>query len=250
MVSVVVTYITRSPIGIITGLLVGVFVELTLSFFIIQPHPKLKFEKDYVKKIFNRGKWVTASSIFDYLFYNTDNIAVGRILGAKALGIYQMGYSLATVPLSEVGKVFVHVAVPIMVRIYEDKPRLRSAFFKMVLSISLITLPFAFIFALIPHVFVAILGERWAAIAAILPILGVLGFVKSVSSSSFALFLSAKKQEYTTMITLVNILGLIISIVPLIMSYGVFGAGLSALIGSISAVPFIFYFVYKTLNHD
>lgn len=249
VVSIIVTYITKSPVGIVIGLLSGVFVELFLSHAFISPTPKLQFEKVYIKKIFNRGKWVTASSIFDYLFYNADNIAVGRLLGSTALGIYQLGYALVAVPLSEVGKVFVHVTVPIMLKLSDDSKKLKMAYFNNVISIALLTLPFALIFALFPTIAIAVLGEKWAGITAVLPILAVVGFVKSVSLSSTALFLSTNKQEYTTAITLVNILGLIISIVPLILNYGLFGAGLSALIGSLCAVPFIIYFTQKTFSN-
>lgn len=247
-VTIVVTFYMRSPIGIVIGLLAGVLVELLLSFILVSPRPNFKFEKSYVNKIFNRGKWITASSIFDYLFHNADNIAVGRILGATALGVYQLAYSLAAMPLIEIGRIFVHVVVPIMIRISDDSVRLKNAFFKIVLTITLITLPFAFLFALLPDLFVLILGEKWEAITLVLPILAVLGFVKSVSLSSNALFLSTNRQEYTTVITLVNILGLVISIFPLIFKFGLFGAGISALIGSLCAIPFIIYYTQKTFS--
>ncbi len=247
-VSVVVTYLTQNPIGIVAGLLTGVFAELVLSFILVSPRPKLEFESKYISKIFQRGKWITLSSIFDYLFFNADNIAVGRLMGAKALGIYQLAYSLSAAPLIEVGRVFVHVTVPIMIKISEDSSRLKDAFFKTTLNLLIITLPIALIFALFPQFFVLILGKKWEQVTVVLPILAVLGFVKSVSMSTNALFLSTKKQEYTTVITLVNILALTVSIVPLIMSYGLIGAGYSALIGSVCATPFIIYYTSKTFK--
>lgn len=247
-VSIGVTSIIRNPTGIVLGLLAGVLTELLLSFILASPRPKFIFEKVYINTIFKRGKWITATSIFDYLFYNTDNIVVGRILGATSLGIYQLGYSLAVVPLSEVGKVFVHVTVPILIKISDNKKRLKSAYFKTILSITVITLPFTLIFAVFPYLAVWILGEKWISLVAVLPVLGALGFVKAVSLSSTSLFLSVKKQEYTTVITFVNILGLMISIVPLISSFGILGASYSALFGALCAAPFIIYFTYKTLS--
>lgn len=246
IVSIVVTYILQNPVGIIIGLLTGVLVELVLSFIIISPRPMLKFEMKYISKIFHRGKWVTISTIFDYLFHNADNIVVGRLLGAASLGVYQLAYSIAAIPLIEIGRVFVHVTVPILVKISPDTERLKRAYLKTVLSIALITIPFAMVFAFFPQMFTAILGQKWAALSVVVPVLAVLGFVKSVSLSSNALFLSVNKQEYTSIITLVNILGLVISIVPLSLTYGIFGAGLSALVGSFIAVPFIIYYTHKT----
>jgi lipopolysaccharide exporter len=248
LITVAVTYVTKSPIGIVIGLLIGVVTELILSFLIVSPRPKLVWQRSYLNNIFHRGKWVTASSIFDYLFYNADNIAVGKILGAGALGVYQLGYSLAVIPLSEVGKVFVHVTVPIFMRISADGPKLKKAFFNTIMSIMLITLPFALLFAFIPQFFLLLLGDKWFELSYILPILGVVGFVKAVSLAANALFLSMKKQEYTTIITFVNILGLVISIVPMISAYGMFGAGISALIGSAVAIPFIIYFTHRSFK--
>lgn len=249
IISVVATLIIRSPLGIAVGLISGVIVEIVLSFSLISPKPSFKFEKGYVNKILDRGKWITASSIFDYLFYNADNIAVGRLLGSQSLGIYQLGYSLAVNPLNEVGKVFVHVTSPILIKISDDKTRLKSAFLKNVLSIALITLPFAFIFASFPKLFVMLLGEKWEPITKILPVLAVVGFIKSVSLSSNALFISTKNQKYTTIITLVNILGLSVSIIPLIFTYGIFGAGLSAMLGAFCALPFIIFYSRKVINN-
>jgi PST family polysaccharide transporter len=246
-VSLTVTFLTKSPLGIAAGLLSGVTSEIILSFILVSPKPKFKIDTEYINKILNKGKWITASSIFDYLFYNADNIAVGRLLGSQSLGVYQLGYSLATNPLNEVGRVFVHVTSPILVKISNDKKRLEHAYFNNLLSITLITLPFALLFAVIPHVFVLLLGEKWNSIATVLPILAVVGFVKSVSLSSTSLFIATKKQQYVTMITLVNILGLSISIVPLIAVYGIFGAGMSAIFGSVCAVPFIVFYTRKAL---
>lgn len=243
--SIFFTYITNSPIGIVIGLLLGVVLELVLSFLIIKPRPRIEIEKKYINKIFDRGKWVTFSTIFDYLFHNADNIFVGRILGAGALGIYQMAYALSAGPIIEVGRVFVHVIVPIMIKIADDSRRLKSVFFKSIFGIAGLTFPFALVFAVLPDLFVFLLGEKWSDIATVLPILGLVGFVKSVSLASNALFLSLKKQEYTTVITLINILGLSVSIVPLITSYGIFGAGLSALIGTLASLPIITFYTYK-----
>ncbi len=245
VVSIIFTYYTKDPRGIVIGLLAGVFTELILSYVIASPRPTMKFERQYLNSIFHRGKWITASSIFDYLFHNADNIVVGRLLGPSSLGVYQLAYSLSAAPLIEVGRVFVHVTVPIMVNISKEKNRLSSAFYKTVMSISIITFPFAFLFALFPYVAVMLLGDKWAGVSNVLPILAVLGFVKSVSLSANALFLSTNNQKYTTIITFVNILGLVLSIIPLTVSFGMLGAGWAAFIGSICAVPLIIFFVNK-----
>jgi lipopolysaccharide exporter len=250
VVSITVTYLTRNPIGIVMGLLAGVVVELILSYGIVSPRPNFHFEKAYVSKIFHRGKWVTASAIFDYLFFNVDNIAVGRILGTSSLGIYQLAYSLAVMPLLEIGNVFGFVVFPIFAKLSHDRSRLRNAFIKMILGVVVLAIPFVIIFTVVPQIFVFILGEKWSAIISVLPILSLVGFVKAISNASSALFLSEVKQKYAMVITFVTIISMLATLIPLIHHYGIVGAAMAALIGSLVALPFYFYFVWQLLRKD
>jgi len=249
-VSITVCFITKSPIGIATGLIAGVLVELLLSFLVVSPRPRMEFKKGYVQKIFHGGKWVTVGGIFDYLFENADNIVVGRMLGATSLGIYQTAYSLAVIPLNEVGKVFVHVTTPVMVKFPDDKKRLRSAFLQSLVSVFALVFPIVILLTLFPKLFVLILGQRWLKIESVIPVLALLGFVRSLSGTSSALFLSLKKQNITMYAMFIATGGLILCIVPLVNKFGIIGAGLSALIGSILAVPFIIYNVRRILKYE
>ncbi|MGH7203240.1 MAG: oligosaccharide flippase family protein [Candidatus Levyibacteriota bacterium] len=246
--SILVTYLTQNPVGIVIGLLVGVITEMLLSYFIVLPRPSFQFEKTYIAKIFHRGKWITATTIFDYLFHNADNIIVGRLLGAAYLGIYQLAYSIAVTPLTEVGKVFLQVSLPIFVKIGIDGKRLRSAFIKMCLSIFCITFPVVLILYFSPSIFVFLLGNKWAAITAIIPLLALLGFLNAFVNACTSLFLSVQKQNYATVVTFINIVVLLIAIVPLVHMYGIFGAGLAALIGVMTSFPFVIYYTVKILK--
>jgi lipopolysaccharide exporter len=249
-VSIMVTYTTKQPIGIVIGLLTGVFFELFMSFIFVSPRPNFVFRKEYVSKIFHRGKWITLTTIFNYLFFNSDNIAVGRLLGAGSLGIYQLAYSLAVMPLIEIGNVLNFVTFPLFAKIREDRNRLKSAYIKMILSVILLTIPFVIIFVFIPQVFIIILGKKWIAIVSVLPMLSLLGFVKAISNASSALFLSEVKQKYATVITFVTIIGMLVVLFPLIHQYGIVGAASAALIGSLVALPFYFYFIWQLLQKD
>lgn len=244
-VSITLTYITKQPLGIVIGLLAGVFVELSLSFLVVSPRPTFSFKREYVSKIFHRGKWITLSAIFDYLFFNSDNIAVGRLLGAGSLGVYQLAYSLAVMPLVEISNVFAFVTFPVFRKLSHDTERLKNAYIKTMLSVFALSIPLVIIFIVFPELFVFILGRKWEALVTILPILSVLGIVKSLSSSAGILFLSEIKQKYSTNITMITIIGMLATLIPFIHLYGIFGAGLAALTGAIAAVPHIVYYTVK-----
>jgi O-antigen/teichoic acid export membrane protein len=248
LVSVIVTYLLKSPIGIIIGLITGIAVEVIFSFIIASPRPRIELHTGYLSQLFHRGKWVTAAGISDYLFENVDNIAVGRMLGTGALGIYQMAYAFTVLPLSEVGKVFVHVTTPVLVKMLHDPIRVRRAYLRMVAIVGVLCLPVVLLLIIYPQITILLLGSKWTAIVSIMPVLVVLGYARAFLGTSSALFLSMKRQDYSAFRTLITIAAMLVVIVPFITSQGIVGAGYAGLTGSLISVPFTIYFIVKILR--
>lgn len=245
-IAIIATFILHDPLGIIIGFIVGAVVELVLSYVMVKPTPVLNINKEYFMKIIHRGKWVTGSGIFNYLFHNADNIIVGRLLGTTSLGIYQMSYSFSMLPITEIADVFARVTFPVYAKIAEDKKRLQTAFIKTTFVIALLAVFIGSILILFPkEIVLFILGDKWIPVITILPTLAVFGVIRTISGSSSALFLAVGKQEYLTMITFISILGLIIPIYPLVLQFGILGAAYSAVIGSVVAIPFYYYYSLK-----
>ena len=248
--TIILAFLTRSTASLIWGFIAGAIAEVVLSFVVMRPTPKVIFELEKAKRIFSRGKWMTAAGIFNYLFYNGDNIVVGRLLGLPSLGIYQMGYRISTIPISEVADVVSRVTFPVYVKIAGDSSRLRRAFTKTIIVISLICIPFGLILFVFPEQIVKLLlGDQWLDVIPLLRILAIFGIIRAISTSTSSVFLALKKQEYVTVLTLFGILGLGISIVPLINQYGIVGASMAAFVGSIAALPPIFYYTWKVFSN-
>lgn len=247
-VSLALVILTKSVASLIYGMIAGVMLEIIISFVFLKPRPHFKIHRDYFLQILNKGKWITLSGIFNYLFHNFDNIVIGKILGAGSLGLYQMAYRISMLPITDVADVISKVTFPVYTLISGDKPRLRKAFFKTILFISAITLPFGVILLFFPYQIIAlILGQKWLGIVDVLRVLAIFGVIRAISGSTSALFLSLGKQKYITIVTLASMLGLGTTIIPLVLEMGIYGAGISALTGSLVALPFIVYFTVKIL---
>ena len=241
--------ITKSAVSLVIGLLISAVFEMALSFYIAKPIPSLRFKIENFKLVFNRGKWITLAGIFEYLYRNLDNITVGKILGVTSLGYYDMAYKISILPITEVSEVFSKVTFPIYTKIKEDKKRLKKAFMKVMLTTTVIVLPIVIILIIFTEPLVLLfLGKNWLPIINVLKVLSIFGAIRSISGISSALFLALKKQNYVTFVTFASILGLGISIVPLVIRYGILGAGISAVIGSILSLPVMLYGVNKLLK--
>jgi len=240
--------ITREIYSIALGMIVGALAEVVLSFKLIAPQPSFKYDLGFVKEVLHRGKWVTASSIFNYLFHNSDDMIVGKILGISNLGLYQMAYKISIFPITEISDVVSKVVFPVYARIDNDRARLKRAFFKTLTLISVLSISlgvFLFIFA--REVIFLVLGESWIDILPFLKILIIFGIIRGISGSTSALFFALNKQEYVSVVTFVSFMVLIVTIFPLTLTFGLIGVSISVLISSVAALPFMAYYTFKVL---
>lgn len=247
-VIILVALLTREIYSIAIGMVVGALAEVFLSFKLIIPRPIFKFEVVRIKEILHRGKWVTVSGIFNYLFHNSSDMVVGKILGASSLGLYQMAYKISIFPITEISDVVSKVTFPIYTKIGSDKARLKMAFLK---TFTLISVPsillgvLLFVFA--REIVLLVLGDKWMDIIPFLKILIAFGVIRGISGSTSALFFSSNKQEYVSVITFTSFMVLIATIFPLIAAWGLVGVSISALASSIIVLPFMAYYTYKLL---
>ncbi len=252
--SVSIAIITRNPIALIIGLIVSAVVEVIISFVLAHPRPVFKFDLDQVKKILRRGKWVTGFGIFDYVFTQGDNIAVGRFLGEAPLGVYDNAYTLSMTPITEIVGVIYQVTFPVFVKISAEKKRLLAAFGRtfVVSSIFVVLLSMG-IFLFARPIVLILFNSTWVDAIPVIQVLCFVGMVRGITLSVNSLFMALEKQNYVTVTTFASMTGLLVTIVPLVARYGLIGAGFAALIGTIVAIPVeLYYFVKvsKELRND
>lgn len=248
MIIIIVSLMTHSIYSLIAGLIVGALLEVILSFIVIRQKPKFQFQADLVKEVIEKGKWVTAGGIFNYLFHNIDDIFVGKILGTVSLGFYQMAYKISILPITEIADVLAKVTFPLYAKIADDRERLKKAFFKTLAVVSAFSLLFGFILInFTEEIVVLVLGEKWISIIPFLKILTIFGVIRGISGLTSTLFLAIKKQEYVSIVTFASFLILATIIIPFIDSAGLIGASFAVLIASVAVLPIMVYFTHKAL---
>lgn len=239
----------KNPSGIIFGLILGALWEVLLTFRYAMPLPQFNFDKKKFIKVVSKGKWLTLSGIFDYLYLNLDNIFVGKMLGTGSLGLYMRAYSISLLPITEISDVFNQSTFPIYVRIAGSKMRLKKAYVKTLLTVSLLVLPVGVIFFIFPtELITIILGDKWIEIKNVLRVLIVYGVIRAMLRTTIGLFYSMERQEIITRITAVSLMGMVFTLAPFVYKWGVIGAGLSAIVGTILSMPVVIYYTVKLFN--
>lgn len=249
LVSIVICWYTRSPVGLVWGLIASAAFEVAVSWLFIPVRPQLVWNTNRAKEILHWGKWVTGFGVLDYLFTQSDNIIVGKLLGESSLGVYQNTYKISTTPVSEIVDVFYRATFPIFVRMTQQKHNLKNAVIKTLLVVNGLTISLGLLIYLFASQIINIVfGANWQEAIPVLQILAFLGIARGISYSFNAVFMAQKLQKYVTIIIFTSTLGLLITIVPFVQWWGIVGAGVSATLGAAISLPVAFYLMHKTFR--
>lgn len=243
-ISLVLVY--ASPVSLVWGMIVGAIFEVAISYLMARPFPKFEFKKSLFNEVISRGKWLTATGVLSYMYQNTDNLVVGKILGSGSLGLYDYVYKISMLPITEIADVVTRASFPVLMKISNDITRLRRAYVRSVIFTLILALPIGIVFFLFPEtILLILLGQQWVGGAEVLKVLAVLGIIRALSISVLAPFYALEKQKYVTTITLVSLIGMGVTILPFVAMSGIVGAGYSALFGTVITLPVIGYYLSK-----
>ncbi len=121
---------------------------------------------------------LACANFVNYILLNVDYAFVGHLLGAAALGVYMLAYTLASAPYSVLGAVINNVSMPAFSRVKHDPALLKNALAATLRTVSLIVMPMcALTAALARPLILTLYGEKWAAAANVLVVLSLYGAV-------------------------------------------------------------------------
>ncbi len=137
------------------------------------------------------GTNVTGSEVANYFSRNLDNILIGRVWGAQALGLYSRAYALLMFPIRNLRIPLNAVAYPALSRLQGDPKRYRAYYGKYVALLGFASMPIAaFLFVCSDNTVNLLLGSRWSGASAIFRVLAVVAFIQPVLSTQGMVMLS------------------------------------------------------------
>jgi lipopolysaccharide exporter len=151
IVAVSAVLILQNVWALVFGLLAGNAARFIVSYFIHPYRPHLSSDLGKAKELFGFGKWILGSSILVFLITQGDDIFVGKLLGATALGFYQLAYRISNMPATEITHVISQVSFPAYSKLQDNISNLREAYLKVLQVTAFLSFPIAgLIFVLAP----------------------------------------------------------------------------------------------------
>jgi len=148
--------------------------KVIMSYVLHDYRPRIQFDFEKAKKMFNFGKWMFFSAILGFLYDEGDNAFVGWFFSASILGYYQLSYRFSNAPATEVTHVISRVAFPTFSKMQDDISRLRQNYFRVVQISTIIAFPMAGgIIAIAPQFVMVVFGNQWVPMIPLIQALAI-----------------------------------------------------------------------------
>jgi lipopolysaccharide exporter len=187
----------RTAWALVIGSLAGAGIGTALSYAVHPYRPRLTVDRKMFRRGFVQGRHIALVVALAFVLTQVDNLIVGRLLGAAALGVYLFAYRLATLPIDHMQAVVGAVAMPAYVHHRSRGPAALAAQLQRVLAPSTALLCAGLLPAVLLRREIVLLlgGARWAEAAPLLPPLLLLALLRCTCIHLNTLLQSVERAE-------------------------------------------------------
>jgi O-antigen/teichoic acid export membrane protein len=150
----------------LVGATLGLSVFRAVILFVLQPYSlKLKVDRGAFKELVSFGSGFTVANAFNFAASSGDNLVVGRLLGAGALGIYSRAYSMMDMTNNILSNALNSVFFPAVSRVQNEQERLAKALQRGITLTGKVFLPACVVsIILAPELVSVLLGPKWTGV--------------------------------------------------------------------------------------
>lgn len=206
-VSVLLAWRGFGPWSLVVGQIAGEGAATAGAWILARWRPSFAFERRVTREMTVFGLHIVAISLLGALFSNIDQLFVGRILGAQALGYYAIAYRVPELVLASTNNVVARVAHPLFSRLQSSAGQLRNTFVSYLRYMSLIIFPAGVGLAIISAPFILIFySAPWAPSIRPMQLISIALAVSSVGFIPGVLYKANNRPEILTKLALLKLL--------------------------------------------
>lgn len=142
------------------------------------------------------GLYQMGERSINYISANIDKILIGRMLGASAVGFYNMAWQLIIFPLIRINPIVNTVAFPAYAKLQHETDRRERYYTASVKLLSLITIPLiGFLFFFAREIVLMVYGAGWEQTTILVRILAIVGLSYALGNPGGALILALGRAD-------------------------------------------------------
>ena len=227
--------------SLVAGQVTGAGVTAVLAWTCAPWRPWGRFSRARLREMGRFGRHMVAGNVLGFVGSYLDNIVVGRLLGATALGLYGTAFRWGQLPSMALGATVNPVAFPSYVALRADGDRLGRAYLRVVRTVSSVAVPAALGLAMAAPALIATLyPPEWQPMVGPLRIFALFGLVNAIVATTGEVFKATDQPGWIPGLAAVHLPVLAIGL-WLLAPRGAAGAAtaltLAALVSGAVAVP-------------
>lgn len=206
LVAIPLALIYRNVWALVLSLLVGQAVHTFVSYQIHPFRPRFAFDHLRAREMANFGKWIFGKNLLNALRGNLDGLMVGKLLGASALGLYQVAMRVAIFPSQVMIEILPHVMFPAFAQL-QQPIQWRRAYLQVLELAFLFTVPVVAILCIFPHTVIWLfLGQQWLPIVPVMRLLAVYSGINTLFGVAIPLFEGAGRPDLQVKLQCIEVL--------------------------------------------
>lgn len=233
--------------ALVAGTLAFRLTGLLLSYGLHPFRPRLSLS--HSSELLNYSKWLLLNNVLIFLNNRGADFVIGRMAGARALGMYSVAYEISNLPTTELVWPITRAVFPGYSRLAGDRGQLRNAFLQVTGLVALITVPAGAAIGLLAAPLVQLLlGPKWAEIVPLVGALAVFGIIRALHGPTGAVYLAIGKPRMVAALQLVQLAVALSMMLLLMPRFGPLGAAYAVCVGALAAISVNFATVLKDLT--
>ena len=246
VVTISVAFLLNNYWALVAGMVATRVTSLVLSYFMHPYRPRLSLAA--AGELFHFSKWMLLNNLLIVLNNRGTDFVIGRMSGARSLGLYSISYELANLPTTELVFPISRAVFPGYARLAGDKEQLRRAFLQVIGLVALLTVPAGAGIGLVAEPLVyLLLGPKWMDTVPLIQVLAVFGIVRSLHGPTGSIYLALGKPKVIAALQCVQLIVALTLMLFLIPKFGVIGAAWALLAGACLAMMANFTMVLNEL---
>ena len=236
-VDLLVAFLLAPRIGVwalVAGTLAGSATLVLLSYVLAPHRPRIRINWSEIVPLVDFGRWVLATGVVTLAGTLLTQLAVSRLLGATALGLFFLAVKLAYLPVDAANSVVGAVAFPMFVRLRESAEASATAFVTVLTGMYLLMLPaYGLVFALVPQL-ETVLGPQWAGTSPMVRILCIAALAAIAGNVLGHYVMGQGNARGAFLVEATNTIVALLAVWPCILLLDVSGAAVAWLCGGIA----------------
>lgn len=227
---------THNYWALVWGQVIGSAGGAALSFAFTSYRPRLNFNINEARRAFDFGKHMFIIGMANYVLSVMDNVIVGRIIGATALGTYVVAYAFCNLPNTFINSIFNTILFPTFASVNrESDPNRINAILERAITMASVVLLVTVtpLVAFAPATVRVIYGVEWASAVGPMRILLVAGFFAGLMALFSTFLIGINRPRIESGAKIFDAIVFLCLIYPFTLWLGIVGAALASCLTSI-----------------